>query len=72
MNDMNFRFLQVLRAALKGEKMNRNDLTPEQWRELLAMAEAAGYDGFCSAEHYGVADQWDFVVKSAKWLGENM
>ena len=40
MNDMNFRFLQVLRAALKGEKLNRNDLTPEQWRELLAMAEA--------------------------------
>lgn len=41
-------------------------------KELLAMAEAAGYDGFCSAEHYGVDDQWDFIVKSAAWLNENM
>lgn len=41
-------------------------------KKLLAMAEAAGYEGFCSAEHYGVDDQWDFMVKSAAWLNENM
>jgi alkanesulfonate monooxygenase SsuD/methylene tetrahydromethanopterin reductase-like flavin-dependent oxidoreductase (luciferase family) len=40
--------------------------------QALAMAEAAGYDGFCSAEHYGVADQWDFVVKSAAWMADHM
>lgn len=39
---------------------------------LLAMAQQAGYDGFCSAEHYGVRDQWDFMVKSAAWLHDNM
>lgn len=38
--------------------------------EAIAMAQDAGYDGFCSAEHYGVADQWDFVVKSAAWLNK--
>ena len=38
----------------------------------LAMAAAAGYEGFCSAEHYGVADQWDFIVKSAAWMAEHM
>lgn len=41
-------------------------------RELLVMAEKAGYNGFCSAEHYGVDDQWDFTVRSARWLNENM
>ena len=41
-------------------------------KELLAMADKAGYDGFCSAEHYGVEDQWDFAVKSACWMNENM
>lgn len=41
-------------------------------KELLSVAEQAGYDGFCSAEHYGVDDQWDFMVKSAQWLNENM
>ena len=41
-------------------------------KELLALAAAAGYDGFCSAEHYGVDDQWDFTVRSAQWLNENM
>ena len=41
-------------------------------KELLAMAEEIGYDGFCSAEHYGVDDQWDFMVRSAQWLNENM
>ena len=41
-------------------------------KELLVMAEKAGFDGFCSAEHYGVDDQWDFMVKSAQWLNENM
>lgn len=40
--------------------------------QALAMAEAAGYDGFCSAEHYGVADQWDFIVKSAAWMADHM
>lgn len=40
--------------------------------KALAMAEAAGYNGFCSAEHYGVADQWDFVVKSAAWMNQNL
>ena len=41
-------------------------------KELLAMAEKAGYEGFCSAEHYGVDDQWTFMVRSAQWLNENM
>lgn len=41
-------------------------------RELLVMAEKAGYNGFCSAEHYAVEDQWDFMVKSARWLNEHM
>ena len=41
-------------------------------KKLLSMAEEAGYEGFCSAEHYGVDDQWDFIVKSAAWLNENM
>ena len=41
-------------------------------RELLTLAEKAGYDGFCSAEHYGVDDQWDFMEKSARWLRENI
>lgn len=41
-------------------------------KELLAMAEQAGYEGFCSAEHYGVDDQWEFMVQSAAWLNENM
>ena len=41
-------------------------------KELLAMAEKAGYRGFCSAEHYGVDDQWTFMVQSAAWLNENM
>ena len=39
MNEINFRFLQVLRSALKGEKVNMEDVAPEQWREILAMAE---------------------------------
>ena len=41
-------------------------------KELLAMAEEAGYEAFCSVEHYGVDDQWDFMVRSAQWLNENM
>ena len=41
-------------------------------KELLAMAEKAGYEDFCSAEHYGVDDQWEFMVRSAQWLNENM
>ena len=41
-------------------------------QELLEMAEKAGYDGFCSAEHYGVDDQWDFAIKSADWMNQNM
>ena len=41
-------------------------------KKLLSMAEEAGYEGFCSAEHYGVDDQWDFIVKSAAGLNENM
>ena len=41
-------------------------------KELLAMAEAAGYEAFCSVEHYGVEDQWEFMVRSAQWLDENM
>ena len=41
-------------------------------KELLAMAEAAGYEGFCSAEHYGVDDQWTFMVQSAAWLKAHM
>ena len=40
MNDTNFRFLQVLRSALKGEKVNMDDVGPEQWREILEIAEA--------------------------------
>ena len=39
MNDTIFRFLQVLRSALRGEKVNMEDIGPEQWREILAMAE---------------------------------
>ena len=39
MKQTNFLFLRVLRSALKGEKVNMEELTPEQWREILAMAE---------------------------------
>ena len=39
MNEMNLRFLQVLRSALRGEKVNMEGLAPEQCREILAMAE---------------------------------
>ena len=65
---------QQAQYSIKGRPMyscpvGRGDIPV---KKLLAMAEAAGYDGFCSAEHYGVADQWDFVVKSADWLSENM
>ena len=41
-------------------------------KKLLDMAAEAGYEGFCSAEHYGVDDQWEFMVQSAGWLNENM
>ena len=41
-------------------------------KQLLAMAEAVGYDGFCSVEHYGVDDQWSFMMQSAAWLKEHM
>ena len=36
----------------------------------IAMAKDAGYEGFCSAEHYGAADQWDYIVKSAMWMNQ--
>ena len=39
MNDTNVLFLQVLRSALKGEKVNMEDIGPDQWRVLLSMAE---------------------------------
>lgn len=39
MNQTNFLFLRVLRAALKGEKADLEGLAPEQWREILSMAE---------------------------------
>ena len=39
MKQTNFIFLRVLRSALKGEKVNMEELTPEQWREILSMAE---------------------------------
>lgn len=39
MNEMNLHFLQVLRSALRGEKVNMEGLAPEQWRELLGIAE---------------------------------
>lgn len=40
--------------------------------KILAMAAAAGYEGFCSAEHYGAQDQWDYMVKSAAWMKQHM
>lgn len=40
--------------------------------KILAMAEAAAYEGFCSAEHYGARDQWDHMVKSAAWMKAHM
>jgi len=39
---------------------------------LIALARDAGYDGYCSAEHFGAADQWDYLVRSAKWLRDNL
>lgn len=36
----------------------------------ITMAKNAGYEGFCSAEHYDVADQWDYIVKSAAWMNK--
>ena len=49
--------------------VGQGDIPMEQ---LLTMAEQAGYDGFCSVEHYGVDDQWTFMKQSAQWLNENM
>lgn len=40
--------------------------------KILAMAAAAGYEGFCSAEHYGARDQWDHMVQSAAWMKQHM
>ena len=39
MNQTNLLFLTALRAALMGENAKMEGLTPEQWRELLRMAE---------------------------------
>ena len=39
MNRTNFLVLTALRAALMGEKANMEALAPEQWREILHMAE---------------------------------
>ena len=36
--------------------------------EVLAMAKQAGYDGFCTVEHFDAADQWDYITRSAAWL----
>ena len=39
MKDMNFLFLRAMRAALQGEKADMEELAPEQWREILHLAE---------------------------------
>ena len=39
MKDTNFLFLRALRAALRGEKADLEKLSPEQWMEILHIAQ---------------------------------
>lgn len=39
---------------------------------LLQILQAAGFDGYCSAEHFGAADQWDYITRSAQWMASKL
>jgi inosose dehydratase len=36
--------------------------------QVLALAADAGYDGYCTVEHFDAADQWDYITRSARWF----
>lgn len=36
--------------------------------ELVKQSAALGFDGWCSAEHFGAAGQWTCITRSAQWM----